>query len=167
MCNRPRFCRTTPAERIPTSRRQHASDSKKDPDVGICTGRRRLGDQADHLARCAAAEGLLLQPLSKDRKPDSSAICLGYGGSQITTSAKNVEDDSRGRTVEAHGVVGRCFRNLIRLTMMLIPVRTSGSCRDKVLDLNHTAPTSCKHPREANILDQGCDAYSVKFAVRC
>ncbi|TLD06792.1 hypothetical protein E2P81_ATG10394, partial [Venturia nashicola] len=56
---------------------------------------------------CAAAEGLLLQPISpKDRRPDSSAICLQYGNNQIVPSPEKVEDESKGRSIEVHGVVG-------------------------------------------------------------
>ncbi|KAM0713909.1 hypothetical protein Q7P37_010871 [Cladosporium fusiforme] len=59
------------------------------------------------LQSCAAAEGLLLQPISpKDRTPDSSAVRLAYGSSQIAPTAEKVEDESKGRSIEAHGVVG-------------------------------------------------------------
>jgi hypothetical protein len=69
-------------------------------------------DNADSLVSCAAADGLLLQPIStKDRAPDSSAIRIAYGSSHILPSTGQTEDEdnshSQGRSIEAYGVVGK------------------------------------------------------------
>jgi hypothetical protein len=69
-------------------------------------------DNADSLVSCAAADGLLLQPIStKDRVPDSSAIRIAYGSSHILPSTGQTEDEdnshSQGRSIEAYGVVGK------------------------------------------------------------
>lgn len=90
----------------------HAWYREENLDVGVCACRARLRSSADRLARCAAAEGLLLQPISpKDRRPDSSAICLQYGNNQIVPSPEKVEDESKGRSIEVHGVVGEYWQS--------------------------------------------------------
>lgn len=65
-------------------------------------------NRIDQRTSCAAAEGLLLQPVThKDRKPDGNVVRLDYGSSQISHSLDRVEDETKGRVLEAHGIVGR------------------------------------------------------------
>lgn len=70
-----------------------------------------MGDETVGLTfqhRCAAADGLLLQPVtSKERRAEGNAVRLAYGSSKITLAQDKVEDESRGSSVEAFGIVGR------------------------------------------------------------
>lgn len=64
---------------------------------------------------CAATDGLLLQPLGpRDRSPESNAVHIAYGTSKITGTAEKVEDESRGQSIEAHGLVGSLVKPYVR-----------------------------------------------------
>lgn len=56
---------------------------------------------------CAAADGLLLQPVSRDRKPEGNATKLAYGSGKITQSVSRASDEASRSCIEAHGLVGR------------------------------------------------------------